>query len=750
MSFRPSKKRAMEDAAAAAASSVPPPPMSRLTPNSTRTTTTMATTTTKTPEAGYSSLGVVAVLARNPSTANTSSSFPLLCLQHQVESLHAELEHERSLHALDQKRADQARLRLEKQLAIAVEEAQEATQTLQDFTRESHKMTEQLRQARNKTLDELRACQMQLLSSAQGGDEDDSGMVKFWEEKCSYLEDELANHQEDEQQLRLEMQEIQRDIEEKIQAQRAENKQAAAESKVAGNNNNNKIMEEAPLAVLTELNSVRLELADTKRHERQARRRVEDLQQRNTSLIQEREQALLASQRLPVVEQEVTRLRREYEIMAAQNGAWKVFEQELETTLQTMQSSSSGVTTSSSSSGSATSSSTNTPAARARKKSSAGPPEVSAIERYLREAKNRVADMERQKKTLQDECQQLRQANLPLQKEVQELQHKEREWSRDRRQMQAQLEASRRNLQQAEAQQAIYQRETLELQSLIKTCDNLPFTGTTTAAPASTTLSTPDSIKTLELTLSTKRQELDLALHEKDRLSKEKGELSQELETVKEKFGKLRDALLAERNKAQEAEQRANAAEALAGKGSFDPETTRVLHLSETPLAKTLKEEIQVLQRQLEVANAAAINNNKGSNKSLVGNSSASKISVDAEKLNKRLKENFKEQIALFREGVYLMTGFKVDMLPGTERPTFRVRSVYAEKEEDHLLLKWPKTSSSSGGDSVKSLDLLHTDFANNLTSTSSYEYMTKFSSLPAFLAAVQLNLFEKQTVMIS
>ena len=67
------------------------------------------------------------------------------------------------------------------------------------------------------------------------------------------------------------------------------------------------------------------------------------------------------------------------------------------------------------------------------------------------------------------------------------------------------------------------------------------------------------------------------------------------------------------------------------------------------------------------------------------------------------------------------MTGFKVDMLPNTDRPTFRVRSVYSANEQDHLLLKWPKTSD------VASLDVLNTDFAKSLSGTPAYQYMTKF-----------------------
>lgn len=140
---------------------------------------------------------------------------------------------------------------------------------------------------------------------------------------------------------------------------------------------------------------------------------------------------------------------------------------------------------------------------------------------------------------------------------------------------------------------------------------------------------------------------------------------------------------------------------------------------------EALKEEIQVLKRQLDAAK---------------GSKSSQSAHHNPDKVNQRLKENFREQIALFREGVYLMTGFKIDMLPNTDRPTFRVRSLYSASEKDHLMLKWPKTPN------VSSLDILNTDFAKALTETSSYQYMTKFNSLPCFLASVQLSLFENTT----
>lgn len=94
------------------------------------------------------------------------------------------------------------------------------------------------------------------------------------------------------------------------------------------------------------------------------------------------------------------------------------------------------------------------------------------------------------------------------------------------------------------------------------------------------------------------------------------------------------------------------------------------------------------------------------------------------------------------------MTGFKVDMIPTKDpsKPQFRLRSVFAEQEEDHLLLQWPQDKDKA---EVSSLDILTTEFAKYVSTTPSYDYMTKFHSLPAFLASCQLALFEKQTVLM-
>jgi hypothetical protein len=102
-------------------------------------------------------------------------------------------------------------------------------------------------------------------------------------------------------------------------------------------------------------------------------------------------------------------------------------------------------------------------------------------------------------------------------------------------------------------------------------------------------------------------------------------------------------------------------AETLAGKGTFNSETTRALHLKKNPLGDainerhekevtTLKATIERQRLQLECNPAAA---------ALVPQRPEGKCSCgfDEKKLNQRLKESFKEQIGFFREGVYLMTG---------------------------------------------------------------------------------------------
>jgi mitotic spindle assembly checkpoint protein MAD1 len=74
------------------------------------------------------------------------------------------------------------------------------------------------------------------------------------------------------------------------------------------------------------------------------------------------------------------------------------------------------------------------------------------------------------------------------------------------------------------------------------------------------------------------------------------------------------------------------------------------------------------------------------------GGSSSSAV-VDHAKLNIRLKEIFKEKIQSYREAVYLLTGYKMELYtedPGnpSSLPRIRLRSMYAESPDDCLIFQ--------------------------------------------------------------
>lgn len=104
--------------------------------------------------------------------------------------------------------------------------------------------------------------------------------------------------------------------------------------------------------------------------------------------------------------------------------------------------------------------------------------------------------------------------------------------------------------------------------------------------------------------------------------------------------------------------------------------------------------------------------------------------------LNKRLKEVFAEQTQHYREAVYLLTGYKVDLRKSNGVEMLRLRSVYAEHSRDELLVKMEPSGA---------LELLDTDFCAQINQ-GTLAYMTMCRSFPAFLAALTLQLFEKQT----
>ena len=118
-----------------------------------------------------------------------------------------------------------------------------------------------------------------------------------------------------------------------------------------------------------------------------------------------------------------------------------------------------------------------------------------------------------------------------------------------------------------------------------------------------------------------------------------------------------------------------------------------------------------------------------------------------SEKRAQRLKEVFGAKVMEFRATCYALTGYKIELVQGS----YRLKSMYAEAEGDHLLFRQTPDPAGTAAtpaapaDKLQHLEVLETDFTARLDSSIT-AYLSKMHSIPAFLAAVQLDLVEKQT----
>jgi chromosome segregation ATPase len=231
--------------------------------------------------------------------------------------------------------------------------------------------------------------------------------------------------------------------------------------------------------------------------------------------------------------------------------------------------------------------------------------------------------------------------------------------------------------------------------------------------------------------------------------------LTAKYDTTVNKFYKLKDALMSEKDKAARAEARAIDAENLAGKGSYNSSETRVLHLAQNPRQVAMQAQFDrelAAERERADALEAQLNSSvdvSSSNASAYNITTPAKTParttpskgtvIDYEKVNIRLKQQFTKTTAMFRDSVRQLFGYKVDM-EGLEkgRAQFKLRSMFAEKEEDCLVFK----QNAEG-----KLDLCETEFAKTLGPEHTM-YLTTAKSVPSFLSNVTLTLFDQQTFL--
>ncbi|KAM6250201.1 mitotic spindle assembly checkpoint protein MAD1 isoform 1-T2 [Porphyrio hochstetteri] len=190
--------------------------------------------------------------------------------------------------------------------------------------------------------------------------------------------------------------------------------------------------------------------------------------------------------------------------------------------------------------------------------------------------------------------------------------------------------------------------------------------------------------------------------------------------------------------------------EKLTLQGDYDPSRTKVLHFSMNPasLAKQQrKEEQQQLQEECErlrelvrvLEGGGSIPENLegvGSFQSPQEIAELKKQVESAELKNQRLKEVFQTKIQEFRKVCYTLTGYQIDI---TTENQYRLTSIYAEHQGDCLLFK---ASSSSGG----KMQLLETEFSRTIRELIEL-HLLRQDSIPAFLSALTLDLFSRQTI---
>jgi mitotic spindle assembly checkpoint protein MAD1 len=597
-------------------------------------------------------------------------------LSTEVETLNAELEHERSLRALDAKRFQKVQQRLERQVEFAAEEAEEAKTMMEEIRDESDALIEQMRQARLQTQEEMRDLQLQLeeeraiAATAVLEDEEDDPRKR-------HLQAELQAKATENEALHKTIQNIRQEFHQLQEEQRVASKSASNEDgdDELLHNINIPGASEAPPAVLRELHRVRIQLAEMERKNRQLRRATEDLQKKAKQLVHERESARSATARVQALEAELQDLSGAHAKAELQTKSWKEFGATLGTIL----------------------------VPNDDNVFKDVPPEAASVKRYLNNATKQSEQLRVENKHLRQQVETADDQKRKLESSIRELEGKELSWKTEKQDLQKKIDVGDKQMQLLKSQERIWKRELESLRSIVKTFDELPLPGKSTASSASVRALETSVKAAMEEVAAFKEAQTTLQ-QELDKLLKEKAQLQTKHNTVLEKFGKIREAVYEERAKSEKAEARAVRAEQLSGKGAFNPETTRVVHLRHNPVTEALKQEVSVLKRQLE-----ALGGKQAAASAAVGSD------VDPNKLHKRLKESFKEQIGRFREGVYLLTGFKIDMIPENDRPRFKVRSMFAEQETDHLMFKWPE------GEDVAGLDLLGSDLAKILMTTPSY-----------------------------
>ena len=201
--------------------------------------------------------------------------------------------------------------------------------------------------------------------------------------------------------------------------------------------------------------------------------------------------------------------------------------------------------------------------------------------------------------------------------------------------------------------------------------------------------------------------------------------------------------LLEEKNERLEVE-----LERRAIKGDFDPVDTKVLHFTNNPTAQAVEKraaqmsevttENTALKARIELLEQGQTTDLTMMVGAKVEEGEAEKVQELKEQLEKadvrkqRLMEAFKKTSHDFREVVYHLTGYRIDVLSENK---YRMLPLYAESQEDTLLFQKSKTGE---------IQMLESEFSLELGELME-EHLERNNSIPMFLAGLIMQLYYKQ-----
>jgi chromosome segregation ATPase len=181
----------------------------------------------------------------------------------------------------------------------------------------------------------------------------------------------------------------------------------------------------------------------------------------------------------------------------------------------------------------------------------------------------------------------------------------------------------------------------------------------------------------------------------------------------------------------------------------FDSKKTKVLHFGVNPTtialaSKNAKNDAEALSKakaDLALARDEIRQLRSQLSSTAVSNTQYAKLSQEVQevnKLNERIKQMFRTKAKEFREAVYLLLGWRIDL---ASENVYRMQSMYAEHEQDLLTFRYDPDGNSSG-----SMSLLESDYVASRLDPDLLRFLERTGSIPAFLCALTQQLFEKQT----